>query len=238
MTEITHKAARALLQAALDRPLVATERAALEAHLTGCEECGEYANRLANLEEKLRGVLHVKWDNARPDLNLQTIKNPSLVKLLWINLFRQSQAFGKATVIAALLLGYFVIVNLVGVRVRITSDETPTVLPTPNILVLNSATSPTPSLQTSLTGNTVQACKTVLYVVQENDTLESVAIRFGTTIEAILESNPEDNSLTANMVFTGMEIRIPLCESTPSRTASVPADMRTTAPPNGTILPE
>jgi LysM repeat protein len=238
MTEITHKATHALLQAAVDRPLAATEKAALEAHLAGCKECSEYADRLANLEVTLRQALHEKWDDARPNLNLQTIKNPSAVKFLWNYLFSQTQAFGKATVIAALVLGYFVIVNLVGFRVQITNDETPTVLPTPNATALNSVISPTPSIQTSQIGKNVQACKTVLYVVQENDTLESIAVHHGTTTEAILEYNLEDNSLTAETVFTGKEIRIPRCESTPSRTASIPANLRTTTPPNGTILPE
>jgi hypothetical protein len=95
---------------------------------------------------------------------------------------------------------------------------------------LSSAISSTPSIQTVTPGVNVQTCKTDFYVVQENDTLESIAFHHRTTKEAILEYNPEDNSLAANTVFTGMEILIPVCESTPSHTASIPGNTLTTTP--------
>jgi LysM repeat protein len=238
MAEITHHKAQVFLQAAADRSLELADRSALDAHLQACKECRIYADRLEGLEASLRKAFHTRWDRYRPNLNLQAIKNPSPAKLIWNALFNQTQTLGKVSIMAALLVAYVVIVNIAGVRTPITDNETPTVLPTPNGFISNSATSPTPQIPTSLTGVTVQACKTIFYVVQANDTLESIAIRHGVTKEAILEYNPGDNNLAANTLFTGMELVIPQCESTPSRTASVPGNTLTITPLNGTILPE
>lgn len=237
MTEITHQTAKQLLQVSADRPLPPVDRSALEAHLAACDDCNGYAKNLANLEVDLRSLMHRQWDAYRPSLRIQAIRKPSPVKLLWNNLFNQTQALGKLAVIAALLLGYFVIANITGVRVPIINGETATVLPTPNRENLISATSATPSIQTAITSFTSQACGTVSYIVQESDTLESIALRYGVTKEALLAYNSGDPPLAANRVFIGMELYIPVCEGTPSHTASVPSHTLTT-PRNGTLLPE
>jgi LysM repeat protein len=160
------------------------------------------------------------------------------MKLAWRNLFHPTHAFGKVTLIAALFVGYFVIVNLVGIRGLSSNNETATVLPTPNGLVSNAATSPTPSMQTTLTDLALPACKTVYYVVEQNDTLESIALRHGVTKEEILAFNPYDINLTANTLFSGMSLRIPVCEGTPARTAKVSGNTLTITPIKGTSFPE
>ena len=138
---------------------------------------------------------------------------------------------GKITIVVALLLGYVVIANLFGIKMPISERETPTILPTPNALALINATSPTPSIQSTLTGSTVQACETLAYVVQADDTFEGIAVRYGTTKDAIREYNPMyASALNSNTVFTGMELLIPMCKSTPSRTATT-----TITPLSGTI---
>lgn len=238
MVEITHHKARALIQAAADQTLGPAERSTLDAHLTKCKQCRAYADHLTGLEANLRKALHTRWDTYRPNLNLQAIKHPSPAKLVWSSFFSQTHALGKVTVMAALLLGYFVIVNLIGIRTPISSDETPTALPTPNGFTSTSATSPTPSIQSALTDWTSQACKTVTYVVQENDTLASIATQHEITKETILEYNKDADSLVSNTVFTGMELVIPLCEKAPSRTASLPGSVLTITPINGTIFPD
>lgn len=220
MYDITHGKAHVLLQAAVDGQLGAEDKSALEAHLSKCGECCEYAESLKNLEVRLRKVLRAQWDELRPALDLQAITQPSPIKLIWNNLLNRSHPLGKVSILAALLLGYFVIANLFGLQLSNADHETPTINPSPNELSLAFATSPTPSAQASLTGSATQVCKTTIYVVQTNDTLESIAFQHGTTKEAILELN-DDKELTANLVFTGTELVIPMCKSTPFQTATI-----------------
>ena len=233
MSKITHQRAQALLQTAADQKLKPAESSALAAHLTECKECSSYANNLSALETSLRRVFHINWDNQRSNLNLQKIINPSPTKLLWNIFFGQMGAMGKATIVAALLLGYFVIANLFGTRFPILSGETATTLPTPNEFASVYSVSPTPSAQFSLTGSTSQACETSIYLVQENDTLASIAVQHGITQETILEHN----HLISSTVFTGMELVIPLCNNTPSHTATITENMVTITPINETLFP-
>jgi len=206
--------------------------------MTKCNACRAYADHLIDLETNLRMALHTRWDHYRPNLNLQAIKNPSPAKLVWNSFFSQTQALGKVTIIAALLLGYIAIVNLIGIRIPISTDETPTALPTPNGFTSTSASSPTPSIQSTLTDWTSRSCKTIIYVVQENDTLDSIAVQHGITPETILEYNKDVDSLASDKVFLGMELVIPLCEKAPSRTASLPGSVLTITPISGTIFPD
>jgi len=228
MLEITHQKAHALLQVAADQPLGADEKSALDVHLAKCKECNDYAKGLTSLEVGLRRILHAQWDMQRPDLNLQAITHPSQAKLIWNNLLSQTHVLGKVTIVAALVLGYVVIANLFGIKLPISANETPTTIPTPSELALALAISPTPSAQFTLTGLTTQACETVIYIVQQNDTLAYIALQHGLTEEAIQEYN----NLNSNIVFTGMELAIPLCKNTPSQTATI-----TTTPLDETIFP-
>jgi len=228
MIEITHQKAHTLLQVAVDQPLGTDEKSALEAHLAKCKECSAYASELTNLEVGLRRIMHAQWDTQRPDLSLQAITHPSPAKLVWNNFLNQTRALGKVTIVAVVVLGYVVIANLFGIQLPLSADETPTTVATPSELSLSLAISPTPSAQLALTGLTTQACETVTYVVQANDTLEYIALQYGTTKEAIQAYN----NLTSNTVFTGMELAIPLCMGTPSQTVTT-----TITPLNGTIFP-
>ena len=226
MIEITHQKAQTLLQAAADQPLKADERSALDAHLATCKECNDYSKSLTNLETGLHRIFHAQWDLQHPNLNLQAITHPSPAKLIWNNFLSQANALGKVTIVAALVLGYFVLANLFGIKLPISTEETPTTVPTPSVLSLALAISPTPSAQFTLTGSTTQACETIPYIVQENDTLAYIALQYGTTEETLLEYN----NLNSNTVFTGMELSIPQCDGAPSQTATT-----TITPLNGTI---
>lgn len=262
MTEITHTIAHALLQDAADGNLASSDRSALDAHLAACAECNQYAQQLSDLETSLQQTLHAKWDNFRPEIDLQGIRNPSPLKLLWTSLFQQTQVLGKASILAALLVGYLVLTNVIGIRVPLgdnttptilptpsqslsiigiqvppENNTTPTILPTPNESLFIADISPTPSTLTTLNQGT-PACQTIKYVVKENDTLEYIALRHGITKELILEYNPDDLSLAANTVFLNMELVIPLCKGTPVYTASLPGSTLTTTPIYRTIFPE
>lgn len=52
------------------------------------------------------------------------------------------------------------------------------------------------------------ACETDIYVVQENDTLSTIALIYGVPVEAIKEWN----GLTVDTAFLGQTLSIPLCE--------------------------
>ena len=227
MTEITHQKAHALLQAAADGPLEADEQSILDAHLANCRECSAYAKSLADLEAGLHRAFQAQWDSPRPHLNLQAITHPSPAKLVWNTFLRQTNTMGRVTIVAALVLGYIVIANLLGIKLPISSNETPTTVPTPSELSLALAISPTPSMQFTLTGSATQVCETITYIVRQNDTLAYIALQHGTTEQALLEYN----DLNSNTVFTGMELVIPQCNETPSQAAT------TITPLNGTIFP-
>jgi len=234
MTEITHQQAYALLQAAADHLLKLEEKSALDIHLAMCEKCRDYASELTSIEAGLRKTFHTKWDNHPvTNLDLQTIIKPNPGKLLWNNLFNQPGMMGKATFVAALLLGYFVIANLFGIQAPITNHKTATTLPTPNEFMSANAISPTPSVPLTLTDSITQVCETVVYTVQDDDTLGYIAFRHGITPEAILEYN----HMSSSTVHTGMELTIPVCNSTPSFTATTPNNTMTITPINGTIFP-
>jgi LysM repeat protein len=234
MLEIDHQKIRTLLQTAADRPLNAEEKSALDAHLAVCKACSDYAGNLTKLETQLRNVLHAQWDGQRPGLDFQAILHPSRGKLAWDTIFRQTRALEKVTIVVALFLGYIVIATLLGIRVPIVEQDTPTSVPTPNQLSSILATAPTPSARFTLTDMSTQACETVSYIVQANDTLEKIALEYGTSKETLMDYN----SLNSNTVFTGMELAIPLCKSTPSHTANIPGNTLTITPITGTILPD
>ena len=255
MPEITHQKAQALLQAAADGPLGPDEKSALDAHLAKCKVCRDYAASLTNLEASLRRVTHVQWDNQQPSLNLSAIIHPPLTKYLsensaqsqrprwrdaslsifrigskftWNNLLDHTHAMGKVTIVATLLLGYFLLANLFGFQLSASSRETPMMVPTPSDSSLFLASSPTPSAQLTLAGSTPKNCEAIAYIVQADDTLERIAVKYGITKEGILEYN----NLTSETLFAGVELIIPLCKSTPSHTATT-----TITPLNGTIFP-
>jgi LysM repeat protein len=237
MFDITHQKARMLLQSAADRQIAPDETSALNAHLEKCKECRDYANDLTNLEAGLRNALHAQWDHQQPKLDLQAITNPTLAKLMWVNFPSLTQSIGKVTIVTVLLLGYFMLANHFGIRIHSSNSETPANLPTPNELLLLSNTSPTPSAPTQLTTMTkltMQDCDVITYIVQATDSLESIAIKHGTSKELIMEYN----NLTTEAVSPDMELFIPLCRNTPSRTASLPSNLITNTPIKGTILPD
>lgn len=238
MIEISHQTARSLLQSALDGSLAAVDQSALEAHLSKCAGCSQYADQLSRLESNLRSALHARWDRYSPSLHARSIQNPDRFRRFWSGSFGQNGAFGKVTIVVALLLGYFMIANVIGIRIPFLNDETPTAVPTPNESALALASSPTPSTQPTLLKLTSTRCKTTQYVVQENDTLESIAVRFGITKADIITYNPGDPSLSSNAVSTNTTLVIPLCEGTPIHTASQTAGAYTLTPMYGTVFPD
>ncbi len=68
--------------------------------------------------------------------------------------------------------------------------------------------SPFPTATLSGLDATLAACEKINYTVQENDTLSSIAENYNVPIEALKEFN----GMVNNIVFSGLNIVIPLCE--------------------------
>lgn len=233
MLEITHREARALLHAAADQRIDPDDRTALDSHLSGCRSCLDYADSLENLEANLRKAMQAKWDIQKPILNIQTVIHPNPARLFWNKFMGQTHAMEKFSIVIVLVLGYILIANIVGIQSPIVREETPTPLPTPNELVIFFPNSPTPAAISSISETGAENCETTIYLVLANDTLESIALRHGTTKETIQEIN----KLASNTVYTGMALAIPVCNTTPSHTATITKNTLTITPLSGTLFP-
>jgi LysM repeat protein len=233
MAELSHQKAQAFLQTAADNMLAVNEQSLLDSHLAGCKECSAYANNLKSLEGGLRRVSHAHWDKHQPSLDLGAVTNPPPTKTVWNNLLGLTQGMGKITILAALVLGYFLIVNLGGGQIPISGTETPTMLPTPNTFTSSVDTSPTPSAQLALTGLMTLPCDPIIHIVQTADTLDSIAIHYRIPKEAIMDYN----NLTVDDVLPGTKLSIPVCYKTPSQTTSTPTNTITVTPLGSLVFP-
>jgi LysM repeat protein len=83
-------------------------------------------------------------------------------------------------------------------------------------------TTPLPSATMSVAEQTEVACEKIEYVVQDNDTLGSIATNYGVPMDAIRD----ENGLTGDTVFLGQRIMIPLC-----RRFATPGPSPTPTPP-------
>ena len=71
---------------------------------------------------------------------------------------------------------------------------------------------PMPTATLSAADATEQACEKVTYTVQENDTLSGIAGRYAVPIAAIREYN----GLPSDVVYSGINLIIPLCKRAPT----------------------
>ena len=116
-----------------------------------------------------------------------------------------------------------------------TATHTPTATPT-NTATPTDTPPPTPTATYTPTASPTPPY--ITYVVQAGDTLSSIAIRFGTTVQAIMELN----GLTSTIVNVGMQLLIPTSEnpvSPPTSTAPAGVTPTTGAPaPTPTPRPQ
>jgi len=197
---ITHLEARRLIQFHEDDALKGVEKSVLDAHLNACPECQKYADSINQLDSTLRPLLQRKWNHYPLPLSVgQVISRKS-------NSFMRSTFFATRIVAMGIICAAF----LFNIWQFTQSGGKSTNPPSANIPLI-----PTPSLQSTNTKVMDQRCGPILYEVQKNDTLESIAAQFSTSVEVIIQAN----HLRTTTLNTSMKLSIQDCSSTPSAMA-------------------
>ena len=172
----------------------------MENHLNGCLECRHYAGKIQDVELILRAVMQKKWDR-------QPLPLPSGIQAP-----RRKTKISQDILLATRIVAMCVICMAVLINIwqftqsSVQRSDGPAVIVPPV---------PTPSMQTTSTIVTTQECEQILYPVQENDTMDSIAGQFNLSRQEIINLNElsPDSSLDISMI-----LRIPLCSSTPAGT--------------------
>jgi len=210
--QITHTEARRLIQFNADDALDKQEKITLSTHLKDCNECRAYAEEIKEVESILLPAMRRRW-------NLQPI--PLLVDTI----YRKKNTKAQTNIILATRTAVMSVVFLAFVfsvwQFTLSGRQNPSPLP------VSVPPIPTPSTQSTSTKVMFQNCEGIMYVVQENDTLESIAYQFATSQEDILAAN----NMKTETVRTAMEIIIPVCNFTPTSTIN-PAILATTYTPS------
>lgn len=214
--QITHAAARKLVQFDIDEDLNTQEEAVLATHLRDCLECRAYAEQIKELGSILVPVMKRQWNLQPTPLLLETIKAKTSLKIQpTVSLATRTIAVGVVFVTFIFSVWQFA---LSGEQV---SRQVPGIIPPV----------PTPSTQSTSTKITLQNCTEVLYAVQKNDTLEKIAYQFSTSREEIMVAN----HLTTETINQTMELIIPVCNFTPTGTTDPTILTTTYTPPRNPI---
>jgi LysM domain-containing protein len=197
--EITHEEARKLIQFNADEALNVQEKVILSAHLKECTACRAYAEEISEVEGTLLPVMKKHWNLQPNPLSIGAIaakRNSSIQTVIIL-----------ATRTAAIGVVLLAFVFSAWQLARSGGQET-------SGLPIGLPPVPTPSIQFTSTKSTAQSCAGILYVVKENDTLESIAHQFSISKQEIMAVN----NMESGAVNTAMELTIPICSFTPTGT--------------------
>ncbi len=210
--QVTHEEARKLIQHNADGALNPQEKNALFAHLKDCLECRTYAEEIKEVENILVPLMKKQW-------NLQPAPLSSSVMSVRKNSKTQASTI-LATRMAAIGIVFLAFIFSAW-QFALSNRRMPSQLP------VNIPMVPTPSAQSTNTKSSSQNCAGMLYVVQENDTLEGIAQRFAVSEEEIMAIN----NMRTERVNVSMKLMIPVCNSTPTGTVN-PTIFSTTYTPS------
>jgi LysM repeat protein len=212
--QITHEEARRLIQYKIDAELNPQQKEILSTHLKNCVECQVYAKDIKEVESILVPVLKRHW-NLRPiPLSAHSIASTKNSKTQANTLLATRTAMiGFVFMAVALTFCQFILPSRSAFSQLSTS-----VLPVP--------TPSTQSTQSTSTSIQFQNCEVIIYKIQENDILESIADQFSVAKEEIMAIN----HLKIETVDNTMELLIPICDSTPTGTVH-PTTLTTTHTP-------
>lgn len=215
--QITHQEARRFIQFDSDGALNSVQKAILESHLNLCPDCRQYANSIRTMELTLRPLLKRQW-NQQP-IPLSTVMLNSRVH----SKISESLVLAtRITVLGALFVSFMVS----ALQFSASSQEQP------NLVFANGPAIPPisfTSTQRIAATTGMQTCTETVYVVQEHDSLASIALQFAANQEEIATRN----DLTSEIVIEGAKLIVPVCGSTP--TGTVNAMTTTYTPVTGQI---
>ena len=197
--EITHEEARKLIQFNADEALNGHEKNTLSTHLRDCSECRAYAEDIKAMESILVPIMKKHWNRQPIPLSIATFgaKRNSRIQTAAI-LATRTVAIGVVLLAFIFSAWQFAISN------GQAASQLPVGLPPV----------PTPSTQSTSTKTETQNCTGILYIVKENDTLDSIAQQFSVPKQEIMAIN----NMKTERVNTAMELTIPLCHFTPTGT--------------------
>jgi hypothetical protein len=209
--QITHEEARKLIQFNMDKAVKPQEMNALQTHLNDCRECRSFVEELKEVETLLSPAMLKHWNLAPAPLSIAAITYQKKSQL------QSSMMLVTRTAIIGIVFAAFVFSAW-----QFTASNHRSVTPMPvSVLPI-----PTPSGQSTSTKISLQNCSEILYQVQENDTLESIAAEFSVSKDKLLAIN----NLGTETINTEMELLIATCGSTPTGTV-YPSMLTTTFTP-------
>ena len=202
--QITHEEARRLIQFKADNSLNSTNEEKLSSHLKDCRGCRDYLSSIHETESTLRQTMRKQWNVHPLPLQMDVLyaraySNPGANILLTTR---------RALVGIAVLM--FAFLTWQSMSNKASSVQAPQLGTLPMI--------PTPSVQTTATNTLQSDCQEVRYIVQQGDTLESIAQHFSASKESILAAN----NLSGETLIPSKELIVPVCTSTPSGTVHPP----------------
>jgi len=196
---ITHEQARKLIQFGVDQALKPNEESVLQTHLTGCSECRSFADEIKEVDSILLPIMNKHWKLEPHPLPIASI-------VANINSKRQnSLLLTMRTALISIVLFAFVLSAW-----QFTRSDSHISTPMP----VSALPIPTPSGQSTSTKIRLTNCDEMLYQVQKNDTLESIALRFSIAKEEIMAIN----NMNEETVRAKMGLLIPVCKLTPTGT--------------------
>src|SRR5215207_5649432 len=192
--QITHEQARKLIQFSLDGLLPSPDKAMLSAHLHDCSDCQAYANEIKEVENLLFSTMKRQWSLRPVPLSITAL----------IGKKRKIQSSTFLAIRSAAIIFFFFALFFSIWQFASSGPAIPGTVP----LVVPSV--PTPSAQTAQSTSTkltAETCEMIMYSVQENDTLASIANRFLVAEDEIMEIN----HLKTDSVSISMELLITVC---------------------------
>jgi len=214
MLSLTHQNARSLFQRSLDAELRAPEQAALAEHLDACPECRAYAQKMTGLESQLRQLTHQQWDQHAARLSARALRQPLAAPGPVWGAFLNLGLPLKLTAAAALALTLMFAFNLGGLQRFTTLPIDVSSAPAP----ATSLQTPTPAIRETSTQASQPNCQFATHLVQENETLDGIAARYGVSVFRLMEVN----SLQKTPLTPGQLLAIPLCVTPTSTSTSSP----------------
>jgi LysM repeat protein len=209
--QITHEEARSLIQFSMDQMLKPQEKNTLQTHLEDCLECRAFFADIKEVEKYVVPAMAQHWNLDPAPLSLASINNKKKVQQ------QSSIILATRTAIISIVFAAFIFSawQFSGSYGRSSTPMPVRLLPIP-----------TPSGQSTSTTVSFQKCEELSYQVQENDSLESIAIRFAISKDKLMAIN----NLRTESLSTKTELLIPVCNSTPMSTIH-PSTLTTTFTP-------